>query len=279
MKFYIFTFSILSQRRCKKISKITEVEAKRLQRRLRTKLDYYVATLLWGFFIFSFLSVWFLGIIDPINAGFQICLQVAPILVFFPIFATFGMISDRILASDSLKLSKISQTLISKENKQDWKVIKEDYVRIIAIIVLVVVALPWIAARLGHSQTLFFNPVHLGEHHGYIGFYMLISLILISKTEKLYTESIFKEISIYLLCFLTIWGSGLFLEDFLKEQLYLNFPFIVFFDFNQLGVLVIQILVVGGLSYIIYYLGWRNYYREKLKHGVVKNQFKEGNSV
>lgn len=206
-----------------------------------------------------------MGEIDSIYAGFPIILQVAPILAFFPIFATFGMISDRILASDTLKYSKFAQSHSSMEIERGWNLSREDYIRIIDVTVLIFLAIPWIVARIGYSQILFFNPVHIGEHHGYIGFYMLVSLILISKTEKLYASSIFKEISIYLLCFLTVWGGGLMLEDFLKEQFSLTFTFVVVLDLNNLGGLVIQIIIISVLSYLIYYLGWRKYYREKIK--------------
>ena len=94
---------------------------------------------------------------------------------------------------------------------------------------------------------------------------MLLSVILISKTEKLYADSIFKEISVYVLCFLTLWGLGLFIEDFAKEQLFIEFPFVIFgTDFEFFLNLSIQIVIVGALSFLMYYLGWKKYYKRKL---------------
>ena len=143
--------------------------------------------------------------------------------------------------------------------------VHEDYLRIISVAIITFVGLPYLAALIGIPNVLFFQPVHLGLNHGYLGVYMLLSVILISKTEKLYTNSIFKEISIYALCFLTLWGLGLLTEDFAKEQLFLNFPFVVIGnDFEFLLNLIIQIVIVGMLSFLAYYLGWRKYYKRKL---------------
>ncbi|MHA1650472.1 MAG: hypothetical protein ACTSYB_09765 [Candidatus Helarchaeota archaeon] len=207
----------------------------------------------------------------------MVALQVAPIYLFFPLFATGGMFSDRILTKDLLKASKELEPIRHRDDKSiKIRLCKEDYIRIGIIIVLLFISLPWIAARLGlflepydstyMCRLLFFQPVHIGENHGWIGVYMLLSIILISKTEKLYIESIFKELSILLLCFLALWGIGLVIHDFVKEQFNLSFPFYVWgSDINFLQGFFIQILIILVLALIIYYLGWRGYYRLKFQ--------------
>ena len=243
-------------------------EISQLQQRLQSRTDYSISILLWGLFLFSFISVWAVGALDPINAGFQMAVQLAPLFIFFPLFATIGMVSDRVLVQDKLNLAKKSGskgTITKNENK--WQLNKEDCIRIILISIVLFISLPWMVARLGLSHVLFFQPVHLGEHHGWIGAYILLSIILISKTEKLYSKSIFKEGSIYLLCFLIFWGSGLLFEDFAKEQLNISFPFLVLdiFTLDQLGILAIQITIITILSFLIYYFGWRKYYKKKIE--------------
>ncbi len=253
--------------------KFTEEEVTRLQQRLKSHLDYYIAFLLWGLFLFSFISVWIVGSLDPEHAGFNVAIQTAPFYLFFPGFATFGMIADRILTKDLLKLANYS-TSIEKEDMIS-KLNREDYLRIGIILSLVLVGLPWIAARLGLfltnvdstivSQVIFFQPVHLGDHHGFIGIYMLLSVLLISKTEKLYNNSIFKEITIYFLCFIAVWGLGLMIDDFFTEQLNLNFPMIVWFEsFDLLGLFMVQCMIIAGISGLIYYFIWRKFYKLRI---------------
>ncbi|MDD1778813.1 MAG: hypothetical protein LUQ65_11680, partial [Candidatus Helarchaeota archaeon] len=214
---------------------LTEAEIIRLRRRLRSRLDYFMAALLWLLFFFSFISTWAVGALDQTNAGFQVAFQVAPILLFFPVFATFGAISDRILIGDLLKYSVRTHSNDPKVQSEHFRLSNEDYLRIGLTILLLFISLPWLAARLGLClvpvdstfvvHTFFFQPIHVGEHHGFIGIYMLLAILLISKTEKLYLNSIFKEVSIFGLCFAMIWGLGLVLDDFLQEQLNFDFPF------------------------------------------------------
>ena len=233
--------------------------------RLRSHLDYYVAILLWSLFFFSVFSIWAIGALVPPHGGLVRVIQVSPLLGFFPLFATFGMISDRILIKDILNHSNYANSPKNHIEQKEKLLVSEDYLRIIFVAIITFVGLPYIAALFGIPNVLFFQPIHLGLNHGYLGVYMLLSVILISKTEKLYTNSIFKEISIYLLCFLTLWGLGLLIEDFAKEQLFLNFPFVVLGnDFEFLLNLIIQIVIVGIISFLSYYLGWRKYYRRKL---------------
>lgn len=243
------------------IEKLNGQESLKLKTRLQSRLDYYVAVILWGLFFFSFFSVWMLGSLDPLQT-----ILLAALYLFFPLFATFGMISDRILAIDLLKYSDKNSIKIYKKI-QNGRFSMEDLVLVILILSLIFFNLPWIAARFGFTQVLFYQPVHLGEHHGWIGTYMLISILLITKTEKLYLDSLFKEISIYLLCFLAIWGCGLVIDDFTTDQLNYNaFPFVVWSeDANFFISLSIQIVIVAMLSLILYYFGWRKYYKKRLK--------------
>ncbi|MHA1267723.1 MAG: hypothetical protein ACTSRS_20980 [Candidatus Helarchaeota archaeon] len=222
-----------------------------------------MAIVLWGFFAFSFLSIWFLGQIDSLHAGLNMAIQFAPLLGFFPSFATIGMIADRILVKDLLTTSNFQHLTEPQTPRKASHYSKEDIIRLTMILILFFLSLPWIGARLGITQILFFQNVHLGEHHGYIGFYILISVLLISKTEKLYYNSIFKELSIYFLCFSLLWGAGLFLNDFCSEQFLFQFPFVVWgegADFFQ--AFVIQSLIIAILSLIIYYGGWRRHYKK-----------------
>ncbi len=239
--------------------KLKNQEILKLKTRLQNRLDYYIAIVLWGLFFFSFLSTWAIGYPDPIQL-----IITTSIYLFFPLFATLGMVSDRILVGDLLKYSDHKNSIMIRRNHRNWRVSIEDYVRIILIIGLIFINLPWIAARLGFTSILFFQSVHVGEHHGWIGTYMILSVLLITKTERLYLDSIFKEISIFLLCFLTIWGCGLIIDDFMIDYL-LNssFPFVVWEESTGFyASLTIQIVIVTLLSFIIYYIGWRKYYKK-----------------
>lgn len=253
---------------------LSEAEIMRLRRRLRSRLDYYVAILLWLLFFFSFLSIWSVGALDPTNAGFKVAVQIAPIFLFFPVFATFGAVSDRILINDLLKYSTKGQPNQLKVESGQFHLNREDYLRISLIILLLFISLPWLAARLGLClvpvdstfvvQVFGFQPIHVGEHHGFIGVYMLLAVLLISKTEKLYLNSIFKETSIFGLCFAMIWGLGLVLNDFLKEQLNFDFPFWVWStDPSLIGWLAGQIAIIALLAGLVYYFGWKKYYKER----------------
>jgi hypothetical protein len=252
---------------------LTEAEIMRLKRRLRSRLDYFVAALLWVLFFFSFFSIWAVGSLDQTNGGFQVAFQVAPILLFFPAFATFGALSDRILIGDILKYSAKDHSGQLKVESGQFRLNREDYFRIGLIIVLFFISLPWLAALLGLGlvpvdstfvvHVFFFQPVHVGEHHGFIGIYMLLAVLLISKTEKLYLNSIFKEVSIFGLCFAMIWGLGLVLDDFLQEQLNIGFPFWVWStDPNLIGWLAIQIGIITLLTGFVYYFAWKKYYKQ-----------------
>lgn len=227
--------------------------------------------MLWAFFLFSFLSVWALGSVEPVYSGIKVALQVLPVLGLFPAFASFGMISDRILTKDLLRASKIDvsereKLMMSSKIQKNKLLNKEDYVRIILAAILIFLSLPWFAARFGVAQVLFFSAIHLGEHHGYLGAYILLSIILISKTEKLYLDSIFKELSIYFLCFLTLWGGGLFIHDFAYEQLNFHIPFLVWGSGSEFySSLFLQMSVIALLSFPIYYLAWRKYFKPKIK--------------
>lgn len=253
---------------------LTEAEISRLRGRLQSHLDYFVAILLWLFFLFSFISTWAVGSLDQTNAGFKVAFQVAPILLFFPAFATFGAISDRIMIGDLLRYSAKDFSAQEKVQSKQSRLSHEDYIRIGGIILLFFISLPWLAARLGLClvpvdssfvvQALFFQPVHVGEHHGFIGIYMLIAILLISKTEKLYLNSVFKEVSIFGLCFALIWGLELVLDDFLQEQLNFDLPFWVWStDPNLIGWLAVQIGIIALLTGFMYYFGWKKYYKVK----------------
>jgi len=252
---------------------LTEAEIIQLRARLQSRLDYIIAILLWILFFFSFFSIWAVSSLDPTHAGLTIAIQESPIFLFFPGFVTFGMISDCILINDLLKYSVEGTSTPLLANTRVSRLNREDYTRIFLIILILFISFPWLAARLGiflqpYDSTflvhfLFFQPVHLGEHHGFVGSYIILATILISKTEKLYINSIFKEISIYGLCFAWIWGLGLVLNDFFQEQLNIVVPFWIWSSSSEFYFLLfIQLGVISGVSGIIYYFGWRNYYRK-----------------
>ena len=253
---------------------LSEAEITQLRIRLQSRLDYFIAILLWFLFIFSFFSIWAIGSLDPIHAGLMVAIQDSPIFLLFPAFATFGMISDRILVSDLLKYSVKNNPVQDIAKSNGFRLNHEDCIRIFLITLILFISLPWLAARLGiflqpydstfNAQVLFFQPVHIGEHHGFVGIYMILAIILISKTEKLYLDSIFKEITIYGLCLALVWGIGLFINDFSQEQLNINFPFWVWnTDPSSFIWFAMQLCIIAGLSGIIYYLGWRKYFKKK----------------
>lgn len=103
-----------------------------------------------------------------------------------------------------------------------------------------------------------------------MGYFIIFCSILNSKIEKLFDHSIVSEWIIFGFCFISIWGTGWLLNDFVYEQIAPIFPgaYFPFLTPSRADLykpeFIIQIFIVMGLAFLMYYFGWRKYYRPKI---------------
>lgn len=202
-----------------------------------------------------------------------------------PFGLTLGVIGDRYFTYFDLKKYKNKEIEL---NKIPFKLNKEDKIRIIFILISTLFSLPWINALIGLSieginfaipllgieglmaHLYPFFPIHLGLHHGWMGYFIIFCSILNSKIEKLFDHSIVSEWIIFGFCFISIWGTGWLLNDFVYEQIAPIFPgaYFPFLTPSRADLykpeFIIQIFIVMGLAFLMYYFGWRKYYRPKI---------------
>jgi len=187
----------------------------------------------------------------------------------FPFGLIGGMVFDRNLAKDLIQRLDSSDVIESSELKEN-KLSNEDIYRIILISGLIFFSLPWIAALLGINRFLFWNPVHVGENHGYYGFILVLFCILNTKIIKYNKDSIAREGIIFGFIGCSVWGSGWMVDDFLIEQFHFNLGFdtpLIDFPLNINSIpasFIIQVLIVGAISLLIYYVLWWKYYKNRI---------------
>ncbi|MHA1832136.1 MAG: hypothetical protein ACTSWR_11440 [Candidatus Helarchaeota archaeon] len=253
-----------------------------------TPKRYKVAVILmWIFMLFSVISTFFcywlinddwamIGHLPygTINAGFQWALDTLDTLGLLPIIFTVILIIDHII------FNKKFSTKYKENYRIGQKVIKpyyNDKFRIISTICLTFVSLPWIFALIGifigdipglnffmsKQQIPWENnypAVHLGMHHGYQGFYICISIVLISycinwiRIKKIKSfVGIMSNMVLYL-------GIYSVVQDFMNEQFYNSFRLngidlpilnLIPFDLDdpRIYIVIAGIIIAGILTY------------------------------
>ncbi|MFX0134361.1 MAG: hypothetical protein ACFFDN_12045 [Candidatus Hodarchaeota archaeon] len=232
-------------------------------------------------YIFTISCILALGRYYTVYSGFSNAFSFAILFAFIPFGLSLGVIGDRFYAKLELQNYNDNKDIPNPP----FELNKEDKIRILLIISATIITLPYIIALTGlsvvginitipllgieglKSQIWPFFPTHLGLNHGWLGYFLIISAILNSKIEKLFKLSIVSDWIVFGFCFLAIWGSGWLINDFISEQIAPIFPGAYFpfltpsrndlFKFE----LLLQIIIVFGLAYIMYYFGWKKYYR------------------
>jgi len=197
-------------------------------------------------------------------SGLSVALRFSIIFGIFPCGFTFGMILDRFMSGGLIQRSK--RKIDMNQVKKNRTILSiEDIIRISIIAVLIIVALPWFGALLGITKIFLYQPVHIGEHHGYYGFLLVFFALLETKIIKYYQEGFGREIILFGFTCLAVWGVGWILNDFLYEQFAIPFPFYTpFLSRFNLFFFIIQVLIIIVISLAIYYILWRKFYFKRI---------------
>ncbi|MHA1385173.1 MAG: hypothetical protein ACTSR3_15595 [Candidatus Helarchaeota archaeon] len=245
-------------------------------------MDIYVLIPIWFLYIFTIICILALGRFNTVYNGFSNAITFFIFFGFLPFGLTMGIVGDRYFAQLELQKSPKQDIKIEKTKP---KLSKEDKIRIILIALATLLTIPYYNALTGFfvvgvnitipifgieglkSQIWPFFPVHLGLNHAWLGYFLIICAILNSKIEKLFDHTFISELVVFGFCFISIWGTGWLINDFVAEQIAPIFPG-AYFPFltpsrNEIFSveLLIQILVVFFLAYLMYHLGWEKYYR------------------
>ena len=236
-----------------------------LQERLNTKDDFIIIGIICLIYLVSFITL--LLIPDPTYGGLVVASRFAFVFAIFPGGLIGGMIFDRKHARGTL--SRLDLTDSSKLSEREEKKIQtEDIYRIILISGMTFFALPWIFALFGVTRLFFWNPVHVGENHGYYGYILVVFCILNTKIIKYNKDSFARELIILGFIACAVWGAGWMVDDFLIEQFRFNLGFdtpLIDFSLKSIPLtFIIQTIIVGGISFLIYYVVWWKYYKNKI---------------
>lgn len=113
--------------------------------------------------------------------------------------------------------------LIDKKSSKKPLYKHAEKLNLLVFLVITFLALPWLfsivsidISKIPLLNSIFLYPNHLHLHHGYIGWYLLSSALLISNQN--YTEKT-KKIVIVFLAFLIFFGAIYFIDDFIREQI------------------------------------------------------------
>lgn len=198
-------------------------------------------------------------------SGIEIALRFGLFFAIFPFGLSLGAAADRYFTNESISKANKQINNESKE-KKSFNMSIEDILRLIIIITLTFIALPWIAALFGVEKILFFDRIHVGEQHGYYGFLLVLFALLNTKIIKYNKDSIAREIIIFGFTFFGVYGTGLLIDDFLIEQFNLDMNFYIpFYEGFDLSTIFIQLFIILLISLVIYYIFWRKIYYHKIK--------------
>jgi hypothetical protein len=249
--------------------------------------------IMWGLMIFTVLSTFFCYwlIDDPwamyervpfgsLAGGTYWALTTLGTIGLVPIVWTFILLLDRKI---SPRQDPITNSL-EKENQPNpgQTPFYKDKFRVIMLISLIFVSLPWILALFGvfiddiPGLRFFMSKeaipwednlpaVHLGMHHGYTGFYLCMFVVLMSysinsiKTQKLRT--------IWgLICnIVLVFGIYSVAQDFMNEQFYnyfrlngTNLPLLnlIPFEFGDYRMFIVLFIIIA-LGILSYFCVWR----------------------
>lgn len=204
-------------------------------------------------------------------------------------FSTFGLIPiiwTIILLIDHKMISTLESeaTRRSKEkiNQKLTNPFYKDKFRMIATILLLFVSLPWIFAIMGvfignipglnffmSKQSIpwekNFPAVHLGMHHGFQGFFLCLTVILISYNINRVRNNNLKKFWGIIINIILMLGIYFVIQDFMNEQFYnffrlngIDLPFLNLIPLEisdfRIYFVITAIIILGILSY--FYI-WR----------------------
>jgi hypothetical protein len=145
------------------------------------------------------------------------------------------------LAAIGVLLSLALTVVIARRRGvSSWRWERADAARVAVAVVLIVVALPWIAAEVGvflddvplvghvfltgkhvhdvHGLPAFPPAVHHGHHHGMDGLLLVLSALLLSRAVVSMRSSLLRTVSIAYLSLMLCYGIGNIANDFWIEQ-------------------------------------------------------------
>ena len=218
--------------------------------------------------------------IGSIEAGFYWSIDFLSTYGLIPIIWTIMLLIDHKMHS-----SAGLETAQQAEMNLDQKLIKPFYknkFRMITNLIIVFVSLPWILALAGvfigdipglsffmSKQTIPWEAnlpaVHLGMHHGFAGFFLCASAILVSYNINWIRNKNLKKFWGIIFNIVLFLGIYFVLQDFMNEQFYnffrlngIDLPFLnlIPFELNDSRMYIVLgiIVVLGILSY--FYI-WR----------------------
>jgi hypothetical protein len=251
--------------------------------------------IMWGLMIFTVLSTFFCYwlIDDPwamyervpfgsLTGGIYWALTTLGTIGLVPIVWTFVLLLDHKI---SPREDPITDSLEKKGQPTPGQTpFYKDKFRVIMLISLIFISLPWILALFGvfiddiPGLRFFMSKeaipwednlpaVHLGMHHGYTGFYLCIFVFLVSysinaiKTQKLRT---FWGLTCNIVLFFGIYSVA---QDFMNEQFYnffrlngTNLPFLnlIPFDFGDYRMIIVLLIIII-LGVVCYLYIWRKH--------------------
>ncbi|MHA1894109.1 MAG: hypothetical protein ACTSX4_06390 [Candidatus Helarchaeota archaeon] len=203
--------------------------------------------------------------------GFFIATRFAFFFSIFPGGLTLGMFFDRKIAKDVMERIRKKTEVVKFQNKKN-KINREDILRIVLIIFFTIISLPWIMALLGLNITLFLNPIHVGENHGYYGYLLVLFALLNTKIIKYNQDSISRDGIIFGFTLAACWGAIWMLDDFLIEQFGYHVGIYSPGDYYYMlmGIqldpikLFINILIPIGSSALIFLVFWEKIYHKRI---------------
>jgi hypothetical protein len=220
--------------------------------------------------------------IGSIGAGLHWSLEFLTTFGLIPILWTIIILIDHRIASSTE--SETTRQLEVNLNQKLAKPFYKDKFRMIATIILVFVSLPWIFALIGvfigdipglnffmSKQVIPWEDnlpaVHLGMHHGFAGFFLCVSVILISYNINWIKNKNLKKFWGILFNIVLFLGIYFVLQDFMNEQFYnffrlngIDLPILNLIPFEpsdfRMYIVLVVIIITGILSY--QYI-WKNY--------------------
>jgi len=192
--------------------------------------------------------------------------------VLIAVVYTAIVLSQRLISRSSLK--KPSQSSTSRL-KRTWKNLfdtRGKKLRFLLICVATFFALPWILAMFGGYvsdvpalNAVFiarqpfegYPSVHLGQHHGFDGYVIVVLILVAVETAPLITNKYLNAFFGVVACAFFYMNLYRFVEDFIDEQIYKRGIQFLLPNFGLTSIPLIAFGAVLGLA--TYFLIWRRY--------------------
>nr|MDO8134902.1 hypothetical protein [Candidatus Njordarchaeum guaymaensis] len=194
--------------------------------------------------------------------------------VFIAVFYTAIVLSQRLIVRSPLK--KPSQSSSSR-SKRTWRNLfdtRGKKLRLLLICAATFFALPWIFAIFGGyiSDVPVLNAVfiarqpfegypsvHVGQHHGFDGYVIVVLILVAVETASLITNKYLNAVFGIAACAFLYMNLYRFVEDFVDEQIYKRGIQLIL---PSLGLTSIPLIALGAiLGLPTYFLVWRRYFQ------------------